>query len=394
MSVIIKHLEIDEAIKALHLLSSYAFTPTPPLPEFDLYADRVRHRHDSDYFAVVEDGKPQAICCSTTPLIQNIRGGLFQMGGVANVATHPAARRKGYARRLMHHLFEFFQRNGDVVSCLYPFKEAFYQRMGYVTLPQTKIISFNPACLSSLLNQSLSGAVNLISFKEGYPRYLSFLEEHQKCSHGMALFSRPQPELAQQHDAWLAFAMQDDQIIGLLNYRLSGKEMHQTMWADDFLFNSAHGKYLLLNWIARHIDQVEKVELTLKPNLNGETLFTDIRPEFKGRFLAPMARVIDLTLLNGLTIGSGEMLIRITDPDCPWNNGNWRFSNSDGHLVIQNEHRQPEFEMSIHGVSALVYGVFDPDEFLFRKWGNPNSDQQKRLRNMFPPLIPFMHAKY
>lgn len=394
MSAIVKHLEIEEAIKALHLLSNYAFTPTPPLPDYEAYAERIRNRHGADYFAVLQDGEPLAICCSTTPLIQNIRGELYAMGGVANVATHPAARRKGYARMLMQNLFEFFKDKNWAVSCLYPFKETFYQRLGYVTLPQTKIISFNPTCLTTLLKQSLTGEIKLVRFQEGYASYLSFLKKHQKSSHGMALFSRPQPELAEKHESWLAFAMLNDQIIGMMNYKLSGQEMHQTMWADDFLFDNAHGKYLLLNWIARHLDQVEKVELTLKPDLIGEILFTDLRPDYRGRFLAPMARIIDLMALNGLPIGPGETIMRISDPNCPWNAGIWRFSSIEGQLSIQNDDRQPDFEISIHGINALVYGVYDPDEFMFRKWGNPNPDQQKILRKMFPPVIPFVHAKY
>ena len=394
MSIIVKHLEINEAIKILHLLSSYAFTPTPPLPDFDTYAERIRNRHGSDYFAVFDDGEPLAICCSTTPLDQNIRGRLFRMGGVANVATHPSARRKGYAYRLMLHLFEFFKEKGMAVSCLYPFKEVFYQRLGYITLPQTKIISFNPTCLTPILDQPLSGEVNLVSFRDGYTTYRAFLRDHQTNSHGMALFSLPQPESAQKHEAWLAFAIQNEQIIGMMHYRLSGYEMHQTMFADDFLFNNTHGKFLLLNWIAKHLDQVEKVELILKPDLNGELLFTDIRPEFRGHFVAPMARVIDLPALAGLPIGSGEMIIRVIDPECSWNTSTWHFASNEGQLVITSDQRQPELELSIHGVSALVYGVYHPEEFILRNWGNPDPDQQKILQKMFPSRIPYIHAKY
>ncbi|MFN2303549.1 MAG: enhanced intracellular survival protein Eis [Anaerolineales bacterium] len=394
MNTLLKHLDIEEAIKALHFLSSYAFTPSPPLPDFESYTERIRNRHGSDYFAIIEDGQPQAICCSTTPLTQNLRGKLFTMGGVADVSTHPSARRKGFARRLMHHLFNFFHEKGNAVSCLYPFKESFYERMGYVTLQQTKLVSFNPACLKPIIDQSVPGFVNLVSFREGYNAYLSYLKVLQEMSHGMALFSIPFTELAQKREAWLAFAHQNDQIIGMMNYRLSGEEMHQTLWANDFLFSNAQGKYLLLDWIAKHIDQVEKVDLTIKPELHGEILYTDLSPTFQGRFMAPMARVIGLAALEGLPVGQGEMSIRISDPDCQWNNGDWRFSCDKGSLMIQKDHHQPEFTLTIQGLTALIYGVYDPDEFIFRAWGDPDPIQQNKLRIMFPPIIPFLYAKY
>lgn len=123
MAIEIRKLELQEAIKGLHLLSSYAFAPTPPLPDFDLYAERIRRQKGSKYFGVFDDGQLQVISCITQPL----RGKLIPMGGVANLATHPAARRKGYARTMMFRIFiEFYEQN-TAASCLYPFKETFYQ---------------------------------------------------------------------------------------------------------------------------------------------------------------------------------------------------------------------------------------------------------------------------
>ena len=60
------------------------------------------------------------------------------MGGVADVSTHPKARRKGYIRQLMRFIYEQLKNQGYVLSCLYPFRESFYERLGYVTFPQTR----------------------------------------------------------------------------------------------------------------------------------------------------------------------------------------------------------------------------------------------------------------
>ena len=91
--------------------------------------------------------------------------------------------------------------------------------------------------------------------------------------------------------------------------------MKQELVAFDFLFDSPAGKYLLLDWIARHLDQVATVKLVLKPDLVGETLFTDIRPDIERYFVAPMGRVIAVEALAGLPVGDGELNINLTDPD-------------------------------------------------------------------------------
>ena len=392
MTFTIKHLGLDESIDILYLLNNYAFRPTPPMPDYDEFAERIRGRKGVDYYAIFENGQAQAIC-SAIMLRQNIRGQIIPMGGVANVATQPAARRKGYVRALMRHLYQLFNDEEIGVSCLYPFKEAFYQRLGYATLPQAKIIRFDPKILSHTLNIALDGAVELLSFNEGRQKYREFLENIQKDSHGMALFAFPQGNAARDNVYWLALAKQGEKIIGLMRYSLTGKIMDQLLSADDFLFSNSQGKFLLLNWIARHIDQATQVELTLNPNIHGETLFTDIRPEFEGKYVAPMARVTSVPSLDGFTCGNGTIHIQIADADCKWNNGTWRFASQDGQLSVTRS-ANPACKLSIQGLTGLVYGVYRPEELPLRGWGEIDKNSQAILESMFPPATPFLYATY
>jgi len=393
MTVEIRELELQEAVHGLHFLSSYAFTPTPPLPDFDQYAERIRNRTGSKYFGVLVNNQLQAISCATTPLTQNLRGKLVPMGGVANVATHPAARRKGYVRQMMSRIFTEFHENQVATSCLYPFKETFYQRMGYASLPQTKRIQFNPQCLSALLKMDLEVTFDLVSFYDGYENFRRFCQQVQKTTHGMALFSVPHKAAAKSHENWLVFAKMQGEIIGAMNYTLKDQIMNQTLHGHDFLFSNPEGKFALLNWIARHIDQVGNVILTIPPNRNGENYYTDIRPEHQGVFVPPMGRVVTLAALNGLPCGEGELTVQISDPYCEWNTGVWHLSGEGGKLQIMSG-STADCDLAIQGLSALVYGVTDPEELSLRDWGNPDTEQQAILRGLFPPAIPYLHAIY
>ncbi len=389
----IRHLSSKEGIKILHFLSNYAFAPTPPLPEFDSFAEHQKKHTHTSYYAVYEDETAQAIADIPTPMTQNIRGGLFKMGGVADVATHPASRRKGYVRSLMRRIYQDMAEDGFAVSCLYPFRESFYERLGYVTLTQVHKAIFKPEGLRPLLKKDLPGTFELKTISEGFDDYRQFLKKMQSHLHGMSLFQPPQKDSAEDRKTWLVMAKHQGDIVGIMQYKLTDKMMDQTLKAYDFLFSEPLGKLLLLNWIARHIDQVSNVELWLPPGLASETLYTDITPDFGKVFVAPMGRIINLERLGGMPVGAGEVQFVLTDSDCDWHCGKWSLSSDQGTLAIKKT-ETVDFSLTIQGLSALIYGVCDPGEFELRGWGSPNPDQQTTLRNMFPPASPFIHAMY
>jgi hypothetical protein len=122
-------------------------------------------------------------------------------------------------------------------------------------------------------------------------------------------------------------------------------------------------------------------------------LFTDIRPQFEGVFVAPMARVIQVTSLNGMPFEEGSISIQIDDSDCQWNNGVWNFSSTGGHLEVKN-HTVPDCRMSVQGLTGLIYGVYAPEEINLRGWGEIDEQSGQILQKMFPPAIPFLHAMY
>ena len=55
---------------------------------------------------------------------------------------------------------------------------------------------------------------------------------------------------------------------------------------------------------------------------------------------------------------------------------------------------QADCELTIQGLSALVSGTHDPQDFPLRSWGNPDPELQAIQRRMFPRLCPFMHEMF
>jgi len=169
--------------------------------------------------------------------------------------------------------------------------------------------------------------------------------------------------------------------------------MHFTLQAVRFYYLTSQAKYLLLGWLARHIDQAETVELWLPTYEQPNTWFPDLDLKLEPVFVAPMGRVLDIAGLGGMQVGPGSLHLRIRDPFCHWNEGIWKLSEQAGVLDITPS-REAQCELTIQGLSALVYGVTDPADFDIRGWGNPSHSVQAVMRSMFPLRLPYLHEYY
>jgi predicted acetyltransferase len=388
----IRLLEGQELVEATHLLLAYAFEPSPPLWARDDFEAEILHRKDTTQLVLFEDGMPVATGASSL-MRQNVRGMIYPAGGVWGVAAHPEARRKGYVRRLLHRLFEELRDGRTPLSCLYPFRESFYDRLGYTTFPAPRKARFSPLSLVPLLKKELGGSVRLLSMEEGADAYVEYARRHQRAVHGLGLFTADTAAwLRRRNSYWVALASAGKERIGVMLYQLKGEG--GDMLVPRFYYSNSLGRYLLLEWIARHADQVKEIEMKLPPADLPETWLPDMNVSFGG-YEPPMGRVIDLSRIGGMVVGEGGFAARIRDEHCPWNDGVYRFESQGGILkVTRSEEEHAECDLTIHALSALVYGTHDPDSFALRGWGSPSPQTAAGMRALFPPMLPYLHEVF
>ena len=391
----IRELRGDEMLEAMYGLNAYAFRESPPFTDRAEWEEVIKHREGFVYYALLEEGTPVAGAASGA-MTQQVRGALLGAGGIWAVATHPAARRKGYARAVMACLLAAVRDAGQPLSCLYPFRESFYERLGYVTFPLSRTAKLSPLGLLPLLEQDLGGQVDLVLIADGYDTYRAYLLALQQRIHGMAIFDHPDRFSIKRNRFWLAVARAGGQVTGVLLYDLKGLEVAEYLLrAFRFYYHTAQGKYLLLQWIARHADQAGQVEISLPPFELPETWLADIKVTTESDIRAPMGRVVDVAGLEGLHTGPGCFTARVTDPLCPWNEKVWQFETVDGLLRVDPVGATAaDCGLSIHGLSALVYGTHDPGDFAIRGWGSPAPETQAAMRAIFPPMVPHLHERF
>jgi predicted acetyltransferase len=390
----IRRMPTEEMLEILFPLAGYAFHSSPPFQGQEEWNETVRQREGVTYWALFEDDTAVATVASTA-MTQHVRGALYGAGAVWAVTTHPAARRKGYCRRLMARLLAADREEGRPLSTLYPFRESFYEQMGYVTFPLPRKARLAPSSLSPLLKRNLGGEVELVLIGDGYDTYRDYLYKLQRRVQGMGVFVYGSKAQAQrQNRSWLALARVDGELVGLMLYDLKGERPTELdLRALRFYYDTSQGKYLLLQWIARHVDQAKEVEIWLPPFEQPETWLADIQVTTESQERAPMGRVADVAAIGGMHTGPGRFSARISDPICPWNEGVWGFETVDGALQIAPA-EQADCDLTIQAMAALVYGSHDPDDFSIRGWGNPSPDILGTMRSMFAPQLPYLHEYF
>jgi hypothetical protein len=401
--VTVRVLEGDERVDVLHALAAYSLDPSPPLPELEGWRQMIGAREGVTYVAAFEDGEPASVAASST-MRHNARGKVFDAGGVWGVATGPAFRRKGYCRRVIGRVLELGREAGEAFSTLYPFRESFYERLGYVTLPLPRKALFSPAGLAPLLKLELPGQVTFGLIGDRFQDYCSFLAEMLEQTHGMAVFARPDVGQAAENRSWVALAVVDGRIEGAMLYALKGEEETKYVFqATRFYYRSAAARYLLLQWIARHIDQAERVEMWLAPDEQPETWLADMGVKVETALRAPMGRVLDVGRLSGAQVGRGAFAATVSDPLCPWNARTWRFASDGGALSVtpvgestraEAADGEPACSLSIQGLAALVYGGHEPESFPFRGWGEGRPEAWRVMRAMFGPRVAHLHQRF
>lgn len=396
----IRKVTAEERLTTALPLTAYAFQPSPPTAEQLRRVPETLPYTSGCVTYVAEDGGTTLAAVTGIPMRQNVRGCVFPMAGVAAVATHPLARRQGHIRTLLTRLLGEMRDDGHAVSALYPFRPSFYGRFGYIGLLKTRQVTFAPEGLGQLLTAPLPGELAWERIKDGYDAYRDFTHRILALRHGFAVF--PDYRGLQQRDAddrWVVTARVDGETVGAVTYRI---ERHGGLLAaDDLLTTDALGRALLLQFFARHVDQVARVTARITPDETPEVWATDLAVHveadvsFPGA-AAPMARVLSVEALAGIAAGSGRVHVEVVDD--PFLAGHYVLDANDGRLEVARatvgEPRGEMATLTAAGLSGLVYGVLDPADVVVRGLGSMPADAAAALRRLFPREAPYLFADF
>ena len=395
----IRRLAAEERPTTSFPLQAYAFEASPMAPgRVEEFREYLPYNAGNLSLVAEEDGETVA-AASAVPMRQNLRGRVLPMAGVAGVATHPLARRRGHVRALLHQVLDEMRDEGHQLTALHPFRASFYERFGYVGLPRPRTVTFSPADLGPLLHAELPGEVTWQRIGAGYPTWRAFTERCLHERHGFAIFPDFRAVgLRDRDDRWLLTATIGGSTVGAVTYRID--DHGGELIADDLLAADPYARALLLQFFARHVDQVEQVRVRLPADELPELWLTDLAVHVEARVSrpgssAPMARLLSLDALTGLPAGAGRVRVELVGDR--WLAGTHLLDGATGRLELLPAAAGPGVPtatLTAAGLSALAYGVLDPAEVDIRGLGDVPADAAAELRRLLPRELPYLFADF
>jgi hypothetical protein len=325
---------------------------------------------------------------------QNVRGLVHDMAGIASVASHPSARRRGLVRQLLTRLLRQMRDQGCTVSALYPFRPSFYAKFGYVGLPRARKATFAPEGVSHLTRIELPGTVERLAMTDAFDEYDAFTRRLVDERHGFSVFDDVRTAEFRDDKLWVALARVDGETVGAVRYRID--KFGGDLTGDSLLTTGPMGRALLLQFFARHVDQVGRIIVELGTDEVPDLWGTDMAVTTQGLVSypsngGPMARILDMGALDGTEAGPGAVTVEVVDDELI--GGTYRLASHHGELRVS-KGADPEARLTVAGISGLVYGVLDPVDVVTRGFGEVGPDAIEALRALFPRRMPFMFADF
>jgi hypothetical protein len=198
--------------------------------------------------------------------------------------------------------------------------------------------------------------------------------------------------------SWVAIARSGGEVLGAVAYQV---EAHDgDLVGTDLLTTGPLGRALLLQFFARHVDQVARIVLTIGTEEVPELWGTDMSVVTEGRAeppgaSAPMARLLDLTALSGTPAGDGTVTVEVVDDELI--GGVYRLEGDGGRLTVSKNKGDGEAagaRLTAAGISGLAYGVLDPVDVVTRGLGQVESSAIGPLRSLFPRSMPYLFSDF
>jgi predicted N-acetyltransferase YhbS len=389
----IRQISASERTDTMFPLQTYAFFPSPWGNEArEEYRRRMAYYETAVSLIAEEDGQALA-GVGAFPMRQNVRGAVYDMAGVASVASHPSARRRGFIRALLERLLREMRDRGCTVSALYPFRPSFYARFGYVGLPRRRTAAFQPEGLGHLLRADLPGTVERLPMAEGFDAYDGLVLRLLEQRHGLSVFDDVRKAEFRHDDSWVAIARTGGEVVGAVSYRI--KQFGGDLVGGHMLATGALGRVLLLQYFARHVDQVARVVVSVGLDDAPELWGTDLPVTLESRVTfpstpGPMARILDLEKLAGMPVGEGSATVRVVDDLI---GGTYRLAGEHGRLAVTTA-ADAATTMTAAGLSGLIYGVLDPIDVVARGLGTVEPADVAPLRMLFPRALPYLMSEF
>ncbi|MDL2225325.1 GNAT family N-acetyltransferase [Eubacteriales bacterium OttesenSCG-928-M02] len=324
------------------------------------------------------------------PYVVDIRGEGVNSAFLVGVATHPDERKKGYSKALIKEALLACKDRGYRYSHLYPFLHAFYRNLGYETVTNRLLVSYDTKALQEAY--PIAGYQTKDICPADGKTLLSLYDAFMAARTGHVIRADMNP-LLQEHllDGHGVLLQRNGVPVGYALY-YTGTD---GLMAEEFVYLDQDARKELLAFLCREtMERVLKVGYPYYEPMAGEKGVISIAREEYG-----MGRIISL---DGLEVptqypGKKTLLLQVEDDYLPENRGVYRIT-AKGGMVSFAKTTEPlldgEMVCGIGELMAAISGCLS-----IRNTNNytalpPLTKWWGRLLDFFPTTYPYLFEKY
>lgn len=398
--------------KSIEALWAYCFEK-PDEPFFQWYFSRVCQMDD---VVVAEENQHIAADLHLRPYTLNLRGNSMPVDYMVGVATHPAARGRGIASKLLKNAFRISRSRGKSAVILMPSDASFYMPLGCSFYVQQWERSAAPEWLARI-GEKPEKAMTVSSPDEWHilaSVYEKFTERRNGFTQRDEKTWRTFIE-GQLNEGYIAVTGDETSPTGYLCYGIDGRRLI----ANEMAYVSDRGRRGLYAFMAGHRGSIDRCtwyeplddcSFYYWPN-GAEHTYIENRT-----FPFMMARITDpVGVIDGLPCEKqihGEYSFQLVDPVLSENNGIYMVRAEDGEIhVLQddifyklrlhiedtsgidlgNHIPEPSFCMNVNTLAELVFGTSDFNEFLKRNqitWLTKDEAVKEKISRFMMGILP------
>ncbi|MFX0106439.1 MAG: enhanced intracellular survival protein Eis [Candidatus Hodarchaeota archaeon] len=382
----------EENREAYGKLARYAFQTSKNT--YDNLEWPIKSRPMDQFYGVFENDLLIA-GCGLIPYEIKFRSITFKMGGVDGVATKPEYRNRGIVREILKKLFHDMYENQIPISVLFPFKIAFYEKLGYKNVDEKIFYQFKISDIKyketnyqmkedERINEDIIQVYNEVI--ENYD-YIAKRAEMQwkrlyKENYKFICFNGDRP----LGYVILHFPKKSTEWIFTQNIELPEK----TIFVIEAFWLNHTAKQTIINFLWTHRDQREYIAGYFPVNENIIDLLITSRILERKIVGNSLLRIINVeTVLKNLKypLNTFSILFHIYDKFCPWNNGFFNLTSKDEIVNVEFKETSEEsadIEIDISYLAQLLAGFRTVKDLLEFGFISINHEKFQVLQNLFP----------
>lgn len=320
--------------------------------------------------------------------------GTVDMGGISLVAIDPTIRYGGHGKALLRYAIKHMKDKGKTFSLLEPFDYPFYNKLGWELAFDRMMVEMSIHDLRNMATTAYQYErfdrmpIERIRtlYDDFYGRYPTTCIKKDHQFNKLAT-------LLQDYGFHTCIATQDDQVRGMMVYRIS----KDTLLVREMIWTDIAAQKALWGYVYNHNSQFEKVTAILPADdMIRHLAFT---PDFKCE-IKPfmMNRIIDIHKAlehNAYSCNDCNIIIQVDDPIASWNEGTWKLIIQDGKGHLHPTQETPDVTLSIGRLSQLTIGYLDMNTIIHLEGCIlHDSSLLPILIDVFPKKVTLMNEKF